>query len=255
MVFLKEMSWAKLLVLVRRLEYYARMRIGQKLMRIAVLATNSRHRSPRFELCGRWSGSVGVMSCFGHQPLTWIACLESPLAWNLDCLESPLARKSFIVHTLDKWPPLMCPLEVLKCAPDHLRQVDNIDLSKDITLWGCQPVLKSAPDSLVRGWFTEKSPSKGGATDLKNTRLIGVSKSGFSKNASQPHVMAWLRVAFESDLKDAIWRQVHAFVGEYCANIGAFVMNPQLMWAMLAQNWAFLHRCKFPVYWTKLLSN
>ena len=36
-------------------------------MSIAVLASNSHHRSLRFELCGTRSGSVGVMSWFGHQ--------------------------------------------------------------------------------------------------------------------------------------------------------------------------------------------
>ena len=47
--------------------FYARMKMAQKPMSIAVLASNSHHRSLRFELCGTRSGSVGVMSWFGHQ--------------------------------------------------------------------------------------------------------------------------------------------------------------------------------------------
>ena len=92
----------------------------QKLMRIAVLASNSHHRSARFELCGMRSGSVGVMSWFGH--LSACYNLESPpiesLSWyTLSFTSGPWNR----------------PLETLKYAPDSLCGVDNIDRPTDIS--------------------------------------------------------------------------------------------------------------------------
>ena len=148
----------------------------------------------------------------------------------------------------------MCPVEVLKCAPDYLRQVDNIDLSIDITLWGCQPVLKSAPDSLVWGWKKVQVKGQQPIWRIHDLKVFQNRNSG--KRLDSPMTEGSLRKWSQRRHRDtmskcvsAIWRHVHVFVGEYWPNI---VMSPELMWAMLAQNWAFLHKCKFPVYWTKL---